>query len=145
MACDEVRPDPLFFQDAKQSGVVVVTLPEEMPTTESVELVASIRGELGLPVLKLVINGVLSPLFSAAEREALLRDESLLDINAPARSAGTRESAIVAGARRAVREKVQAESLARLRREVDLPSVELPFLFDESGSVAGTRILASIL
>lgn len=134
-----------MFQDEKQSGVVVVTLPEEMPTTETVELIATIRTELKLPVLKLIVNGVLTPLFSEAEREALTRDSRLLDINAPARSAGTRESAMVAGARRAVREKVQAESLARLQREIDLPSVRLPFLFDEAGTVAGTRILAAKL
>lgn len=134
-----------MFQDEKRSGVVVVTLPEEMPTTETVELIAAIRTELRLPVLKLIVNGVLAPLFSAAEREALLEDGSLLDINAPSRTAGSRESAIVAGARRAVRERVQAESLARLQREIDLPGVRLPFLFDEAGSVVGTRILAAKL
>jgi len=134
-----------MFRDPVKSGVVVVTLPEEMPTTETVELVASIRGELGLPVLKLIINGVLPPLFSPAEREALVKDPRMLEISAPSRTAGTRESALVAGARRSVREKVQAESLARLRREIDLPAVELPFLFDEAGSAAGTRMLAALL
>jgi anion-transporting ArsA/GET3 family ATPase len=131
-----------MFQDPVQSGVVVVTLPEEMPTTETVELVHNIRTELGLPVLKLVVNGVLTPLFSEGEREELVRDAGLLAIDAPLRTAGSRDSAIVAGARRAVRERVQAESLARLDREVDLPGLRLPFLFDEAGTPAGTRLLA---
>jgi anion-transporting ArsA/GET3 family ATPase len=134
-----------MFQNPAKSGVVVVTLPEEMPVSETVELVTTIRSELKLPVLKVIINGVLPPLFSEAEREALLQDSRLLDINAPSRTAGTGESAIVAGARRAVREKVQAESLSRLKRELDLLSVRLPFLFDEAGTVSGTRILASKL
>jgi anion-transporting ArsA/GET3 family ATPase len=134
-----------MFRDPKKSGVVVVTLPEEMPTTETIELVGDIRGELGLPVLSLVINGVLEPLFSPEEREALLADPALLDIGAPFRAAGTSESAIVAGARRAVRERVQAESLARLERALDLPEVRLPFLFDEASTVAGTRMLAAKL
>lgn len=134
-----------MFRDPKVSGVVTVTLPEEMPTTETIELVTAIRGELGLPVLTLVVNGVLPPLFSPEEREALLADPALLDFAAPARSAGTSESAVVAGARRAVREKVQAESLARLERAIDLPKVMLPFLFDEASTAAGTRILASRL
>jgi anion-transporting ArsA/GET3 family ATPase len=134
-----------MFQNPAESGVVVVTLPEEMPVTETVELVTTIRTELKLPVLKLIVNGVLTPLFSEGERDALIQDTSLLDISAPSRAAGTRESAIVAGARRAVREKVQAESLSRLKREIDLPSVRLPFLFDEAGTAAGTRILASKL
>jgi anion-transporting ArsA/GET3 family ATPase len=134
-----------MFQDPVRSGVLVVTLPEEMPTTETIELCTDIRGELGLPVLGLVINGVLEPLFSAAEREALLADPSLLDIEAPARAVGTGESAVVAGARRAVREQVQAESLSRLERAIDLPTVRLPFLFDEASTAAGTRVLAERL
>jgi len=134
-----------MFRDPSQSGVLVVTLPEEMPTTETVELCTDIRGELGLPIMGLVVNGVLDPLFSAEEREALLSDPALLDIGAPAQAAGTRESAVVAGARRAVRERVQAESLARLARAIDLPSVRLPFLFDEASTAAGTRLLAEKL
>ena len=134
-----------MFNDPAQSGVLVVTLPEEMPTTETIELCTDIRGELGLPVLGLLINGVLEPLFTAEERAALLADPSLLDIGAPAQTYGTSVSAVVAGARRAEREVVQAESLARLARAVDLPTVRLPFLFDEAGSVEGTRILAERL
>ncbi len=134
-----------MFRDPVQSGVLVVTLPEEMPTTETVELCTDIRGELGLPIVGLVINGVLDPLFSAEEREALLADPALLDIGAPTQTAGTRESAVVAGARRSVREKVQAESLARLARAIDLPTVRLPFLFDEASTAEGTRILAEKL
>jgi anion-transporting ArsA/GET3 family ATPase len=134
-----------MFRDPLQSGVVVVTLPEEMPTTETIELCADIRGELGLPVLGLVINGVLDALFSPQEREALIAHPALLDLGAPARAAGTSESALVAGARRAVREKVQAESLARLERAIDLPAVRLPFLFDEASTAAGTGVLAARL
>ncbi|MEO7328967.1 MAG: ArsA family ATPase [Minicystis sp.] len=135
----------VMFQDAKQSGVVVVTLPEEMPTSETIELVSAIRNELKLPVLSLVINGVLPMLFSDAERTALLQDASLLSIDAPTLSANTSRSVLVAGARRAVRERVQVESLARLERAIDLPRVMLPFLFDEASTAAGTRILASKL
>ncbi|MFO0759967.1 MAG: ArsA family ATPase [Byssovorax sp.] len=134
-----------MFQDERLSGVVVVTLPEEMPTTETIELCSAIRGELGLPVLTLVVNGVLPALFTEDERTALLGDPTLLDIDAPALSANRSRSAMVAGARRAVRERVQAESLARLGREVDLPRVMLPFLFDEASTAAGTRLLASKL
>ena len=134
-----------MFLDPRQSGVLVVTLPEEMPTTETIELCTDIRVELGLPVLGLVINGVVEPVFSPAEREVLLGDPSLLDAAAPARTAGTSDSALVAGARRAVREKVQDESLGRLARAIDLPAVRLPFLFDEASTAAGTRILAERL
>jgi anion-transporting ArsA/GET3 family ATPase len=134
-----------FFRDPAQAGVVVVTLPEEMPVTETVELIGTVRGELRLPVLQVIVNGLIPPLFSPEEREALLADPRLLDMRASVETAGSSEGAIVAGARRAAREKVQAESVARLHREIDLPFVTLPFLFDEASTVEGTRILASKL
>lgn len=134
-----------MFRDPLQSGVVVVTLPEEMPATESVELVTAIRGELGLPVLELVVNGVLTPIFAPPERDSLLTRPALLEPAAPARAETAGARAVVAGARRAARERVQVESLAKLERELDLPRVMLPFLFDEASSLEGTRILAERL
>jgi anion-transporting ArsA/GET3 family ATPase len=134
-----------LFRDPTRAGVVVVTLPEEMPATETIELVAAIQGELGLPIHRMIINGALSPLFSAEERRVLLRDSRRLDIDAPALSSHTAESALVAGARRAMREDVQHETLLRLHRAIDLPTVTLPFLFDEGGTPAGIRLLAGRL
>jgi anion-transporting ArsA/GET3 family ATPase len=134
-----------MFRDPKQSGVVVVTLPEEMPATETIELISAIRDELSLPVLQTIVNGVLPQLFTPAERAELLRDPSLLEIDAPETTAGQAVSALVAGARRAVRERVQVESLDRLHRNIDLPTAYLPFLFDEASTVHGTRLLAKHL
>lgn len=134
-----------MFRDPKQSGVVVVTLPEEMPAQETLDLIGAIERDLSLPVLRLVINGVLPPLFTPDERDRLAGQTDLLAIDAPERAQNTPESALVAGARRAVREKVQAESLARLNKESKLPRIELPYLFDEASTVQGTRMLADLL
>jgi len=131
-----------MFRDPVQSGVVLVTLPEEMPVTETHELATAVRDELGLPVLGLVVNGVLTPLFTEAEREALAAHPDLLDVRAPIRVAGTGTAPLVASARRAVRERVQEASLARLERIVRTPTLRLPFLFDEGGSRVGTDLLA---
>ena len=134
-----------MFRDPVRSGIVVVTLPEEMPTQETIELVDAIKKDLTLPVLRLVVNAMLTPLFSPEERERLSREAALLAIDAPERTSGTAESALVAGARRAVREKVQAESLERIEKEIDLPRITLPHLFDEASTVEGTRILSKLL
>jgi anion-transporting ArsA/GET3 family ATPase len=134
-----------MFRDRQQSGVVVVTLPEEMPTQETLDLVGAIERDLALPVLRLVINGVLPPLFSPEERDRLAGQADLLTIDAPERSQNMPECALVAGARRAVREKVQAESLERLAKECNLPRITLPYLFDEASTVQGTRMLAAML
>ncbi|MBK8252353.1 MAG: ArsA family ATPase [Polyangiaceae bacterium] len=134
-----------MFRDPKLSGVVVVTLPEEMPATETIELVNAIRNELHLPVLQTIVNGVLPQLFTDAERTELMRDPKLLEVDAPSTSAGQPLGALVAGARRAVRERVQVESLDRLKRTIDLPMALLPFLFDEASTAQGTRSLAKHL
>src|SRR6185503_19325530 len=60
-----------MFQDPETCAVVLVTLPEEMPTTETIELAAALTNELGIPIGKVVVNGVLPPLFSKEERAAL--------------------------------------------------------------------------
>jgi anion-transporting ArsA/GET3 family ATPase len=130
-----------MLQDPAKSGVVIVTLPEEMPVTETLELIETVRGELRLPVLQLVINGVIPPLLSPEERERLLADPSLLE----PRDREPSDRVLVAGARRAAREKVQAASLSKLLAETDIPSIKLPFLFAEASTVEGTRILSSRL
>jgi hypothetical protein len=96
--------------------------------------------------LRLVVNGVLPQLFSPEERERLAAEAPLLAVDAPARTKNSPESALVGGARRAMREKVQAESLVRLAKELgELPRIELPYLFDEASTVEGTKILSKLL
>jgi anion-transporting ArsA/GET3 family ATPase len=114
-----------MFTDPEQTAVVVVTLPEEMPVTETLELVKSIRHELELPLGALAINAVLPTLFSEAERATLARVETHGAPQSPA------ESAVEAAARRATQEHAQAASLERLLRETTLPRIVLPYLFDD--------------
>jgi anion-transporting ArsA/GET3 family ATPase len=126
-----------MFRDESQTGVVVVTLPEEMPVNETIELIGGVQGELGLPVARVVVNGVLPPLFSPEERASLLAPRTLTE------SPGM--VAVAAGVRRAARERVQAEALARLKTDVAAPKVYLPHLFEEADSLASARELAKRL
>jgi anion-transporting ArsA/GET3 family ATPase len=127
-----------LFSDPKHSGVVVVTLPEEMPVTETFELLDVIKGELKLPVAQVVVNGVLPRLLSDEERAQLLRPR-VLD---PA-SAG--DEAIAAGARRARRETIQSANIALLRDRLKEPLLQLPHLFDEVQSLKPVQLLADRL
>jgi anion-transporting ArsA/GET3 family ATPase len=123
-----------LLQDAKTSAVVLVTLPEEMATSETIELARAIT-EMGLPIQRVVINGVLPPLFSKEERAALEGLPTLV-----ARTRG--DAAIVAGRDRATRERVQADSLQRLSRELPLQSVFLPLLMQDAAHPEVIRSLA---
>lgn len=123
-----------MFRDPKQSSVIVVTLAEELPTTESIELIDSIQNELQLPIGEVVVNGLLPPLFSETERKELLAKDGLIG-DEPG------EQAIAAASRRAIRERVQAASLSRLS-ELPFKQVRLPLLFDGAGRPEAIHELA---
>lgn len=123
-----------LFQDAETCAIVLVTLPEEMPTTETIELAAALR-ELGLPVGRVVVNGLLPPIFSREERAAL-EGMPAFDIT------GAGDAALAAARDRAARERLQAESLNRLSRELPIAPSFLPLLLDDPSSPDAIRQLA---
>ena len=125
-----------LFQDPARCGVILVTLPEEMPTTETLELATALTGELHLPIARVVVNGVLPPLFSKDERGALLAAR-LGDDPVGA------DAAIAAGQARSTRENVQAESLARLAGALShVPTSFLPLLFEDAACPGAIADLA---
>ncbi len=128
-----------MFQDPELSAVVLVTLPEEMPTTETIELARALENELHLPIGKVVVNGVLPPLFSKEERVVL--GELTLD-EAPS---DPPHAAIAAGRSRALRERVQAASLQRLAQELPVSPSFLPLLFEDAAQPRAIRELAKRL
>jgi anion-transporting ArsA/GET3 family ATPase len=127
-----------MFQDPATSAVVLVTLPEELPTTETIELARALKDELHLPIGKVVVNAVLPPLFSREERVAL----DALSVRGSAGGGGGGDAALSAGHDRATRERVQAESLARLAKELPIPPSFLPLLLDDAANPAAIRELA---
>jgi anion-transporting ArsA/GET3 family ATPase len=126
-----------LFGDSATSAIVLVTAPEEMPTTETIELARALR-EMGLPVGRVVVNGVLPPLFSKEERAVL----EGLSAGSPHPSTARGDAAIVAARQRAVRERVQAESLNRLSRELPVPPAFLPLLMEDAAKPDAIRQLA---
>jgi anion-transporting ArsA/GET3 family ATPase len=108
-----------LFSDARRSGVLVVTLAEEMPVAESIELYGALTEELHLPIAAVAVNGVLEQLFDAGQAAAVLA-------SAPAAAGTVSQPLFTAGRRRVLRERVQAASLARLTEALPLPQVILP-------------------
>jgi anion-transporting ArsA/GET3 family ATPase len=112
-----------LFRDPARSGVIIVTLAEEMPVSETLDLHAALHGELHMPVSKIVVNGVLPRLFSPSERRIFRDLSSEVDAGSPIASLAA------AGRLRAVRERIQDESMTRLRAAVSEPTLTLPHLF----------------
>ncbi|HZU82648.1 MAG TPA: ArsA family ATPase [Polyangiaceae bacterium] len=123
-----------LLQDPATCAVVLVTLPEELPVTETIELARSLA-EMGLPLRRLVVNSVLPPLFSQKERAAL---EALGEFEV--RTPG--DAALAAGRDRATRERLQAESLERLGRELAVERAFLPLLMEDAARPEAVRHLA---
>lgn len=71
----EARQVDAFIRDPERTGVVLVSLPEEMPVTESIELRDRLADQ-GVAVARVVLNGVLPSRFSDDEIERIeeLRD-----------------------------------------------------------------------
>jgi anion-transporting ArsA/GET3 family ATPase len=124
-----------MLQDPSQAGVVVVTIPEELPVNETEELVGTVRGELGLPIAALVVNAVRPELFGDADRRKLAELAPRLPL-----PDGPGVSALSAGVRRAVRERTQAVCRTRLSA-LGLPEVELPAIL---GGVQTRESLAKL-
>jgi anion-transporting ArsA/GET3 family ATPase len=125
------------FQDPAQSGVVVVTLPEELPVNETEELVQALRTDLRLPIAALVVNAVQRQLFTPEARAAL---RALVGKLPEPTTPG--EAALAAGVRRAMREEIQSDCRARLHG-LGLNELELPLLVGGASSRDALRALSA--
>lgn len=136
--------------DAERCGVVVVTTPEEMPVTESIELLERLTGETGAHPAAVVANRVLPAMFTK-------RDQRIASGLAPAfevleEAAGPAVRSVVeAGAIVEARRSNGVEHLGRLRASIDdlglvvdgepLPVVTVPELF---GRGFGRRVVSRV-
>jgi anion-transporting ArsA/GET3 family ATPase len=128
-----------LFQDPERAGVLLVTLPEEMPSTETVELHAAVRNELNLPVCGLVINQTLPVLFTDEEHASM---RGL----APRLSATSELQRLVAsGYARAEREQLQRGCIERLERQIPARQVQLPLELQDDFRRAQLQTLAARL
>ncbi len=109
-----------MLQDPNECSIVIVTLPEELPTNEAIELRAELLSELGLPVGALVLNRLRSLVFEERER-------TLLRPLWNAQVSGEAAPALSAAAAQAAAEMAQLESRARLA-VLGTPLIELPQL-----------------
>jgi anion-transporting ArsA/GET3 family ATPase len=126
-----------LFKDPTRAGVLIVTIPEELPTNEAIELNGALRNELELPVCGLVTNMVLPPLFEGSYGEALERLHGL-----PAAETASFEPLLRASWTRHLREQVQADCKERLEQAIAGHRYELPQLFSPTFARAELEALS---
>jgi anion-transporting ArsA/GET3 family ATPase len=106
-----------LLEDPERAEVLPVTLLEEMPVTETAELVGRVREELRMSVRSVAANEVIPARFDAEELGDLANGDPL-----PGCAPALLEAARFDLRRRAL----QQEQRRRLRRLLDMPTVELP-------------------
>jgi anion-transporting ArsA/GET3 family ATPase len=104
--------------DAERSGVVLVTLAEELAVSETLAFVAELEA-LKLPVAELFVNARVETLFSPEDSVTLLGARARLH-------EGARQLVDIA-TDRALRERIQGEQAERLAREWAREAVTLPW------------------
>jgi len=135
-----------ILRDPSLTALNIVATPEEMPVSETIELVQRIRAEVDVPLGSVIVNRVLPELFTRAdedtfealrepEPERILREE-----------AGGGAIGVLEGARLAVTlRRTRAAHLTRLREAVDLPLLYVPYLFFRAHGMRVTRVVAEAL
>jgi anion-transporting ArsA/GET3 family ATPase len=128
---DEALERVRLMGDPRRCEVVPVTVPEEMPVTEVLELVHALDRH-GLPMERIVVNMV---------DDANPRGEIAALIDGP-QAGGGRKPWLVPAAVAVARGRAQADSLARVTSESRLEVVTLPAIKGRSLDEAGFARLA---
>jgi hypothetical protein len=122
-----------MFADGDRCQVVLVTLPEETPVTEVIETAYGLEDHVGIQLGPIVVNSRWSSI------EGL--DRALAGLPA----GGEPSDAQRAAAYRLSHLHAQAGEVARLRRELPLPQIELPYLFSTAIERADLDTLADAM
>ena len=135
-----------LLADKAVTSLNVVTSPEEMPVNETIDLLATARDRLRVPLGTVFVNRVLpEPLILADEPafEALGTEPALGVLT---RHGGPGVRAVLDATSLAVAlRRGRADHLARLRAATDLPMVVLPYLFVRDHGLRVTRMLADAI
>jgi anion-transporting ArsA/GET3 family ATPase len=123
--------------DAERTKVVLVTLLEEMPVTETIEGVQALE-ELGVALGPVFANRVLAERFDGATRKAITDGLDPVTVRAVLADAGleldeeTAAALLHLGTEHLERLALQEEMREELTRKIPLPVIELPEILAES-------------
>ena len=137
-----------ILSDPSQTGLVIVTTPEEMPVTETIELVGRVREQTTVDLAAVVVNRVLPELFGRAEEAVFDRMRAPGALAVLGRGAGHAVDGVFDAAELAVSlRRRRAEHLAALREALParLPMLFVPELFARTFGLRATAQVAEAL
>jgi len=140
-----------ILRDAQQTGVVLVTTPEEMPVSEAIDLAGRLSDETPVHLACVIANRVLPELFGRAEEQVFDRlvEPLAVDWLAGRLSASPADVvSVLAAARLAVTIRRDGSAhLERLRLAIgaDAPLMYVPYLFSRAHGIRAIRQVAQSL
>lgn len=126
---DDARLMRDLLADPRRTALHVVTLPQELPASEAIELCDQAQTVLGMPTGYLFINQVLPKALTESQRRALQAARPTVADKAPGVVGDALDAALAYEHWRAA----QAVQIQRLQRHARFPAVELPHLFAPIG------------
>jgi len=145
---DQTRWMVDLLSDPAITGAAIVATPEEMPVTETLELVERIQTETEVHLAAVIVNKVLPELFGRGEEETFQRLRQPELAGAISRAAGSSVEPVLDAAELAVTlRRTRAEHIGRLRNQMraDVPLLYVPYLFTRTHGVRATRAVADAL
>jgi anion-transporting ArsA/GET3 family ATPase len=116
-----------LLSDPDRCQVALVTLPEEMPVNEVIEAAYQLEDKVGIALGPVIVNGCYPPLDGLDQPAAVAAAAAGVTLDGP-----LVEALEEAREFRLVRQRLQADQLERLARELPLPQLRVPFLFASS-------------
>lgn len=148
---DAVRVGPVRKQaaevvemlaDSARCQVLMVTLPEETPVNELVETAYTIEERAGVRLGPVIVNGCYDDRAVDGSLDEVRKDADRLEVFVSDREAAD----LIAAARfRTQRQELQRHQIERLREQLPLPQLRLPFLFSADVGAHEIETLADAL
>lgn len=127
-----------MLQDPKRTRAHLVTLAEEMPISETIETAVALRSKIGITTGPVFANAIYSELFADDEAKAFEEitedgkaDELVIEAKGVGLTLDDEDLDALTGYARFLdaRRAIQSRHLKSLRKSIDEPVVEVPFLF----------------
>lgn len=120
-----LREMDALFTDPLRSGLVLATLPEEMPVNETLELAGNLRASVKTPIVGVVCNGLRHLEVTSSDAAAVAR---AVGDGADPGAEQLREAISLA----AYWTAQEREELERLRSGLQVPLFDTPFVFSKA-------------
>ena len=140
-----------MLRDPKRTRVHLITLAEEMPVSETIETSVALESKIGISTGPVFANAIYSELFAPDEKKELEEltehhrlDELATEAKAVGLSLDDEDLHSLIGYARFLnaRRAIQSMHLKALRKAVNEPVVELPFLFSAGLALPDIETLA---